>query len=35
VFYVRESMGESGEWKASESDVAALIRTAAQRLPVP
>lgn len=35
VFYVRELMGESGEWKVSESDVAALIRTAAQRLPVP
>jgi hypothetical protein len=35
VFYVRELMGESGEWKASDSDVAGLIRTAAQRLPVP
>lgn len=35
VFYVRELMGESGEWKASDSDVAGLIKTAAQRLPVP
>ena len=35
VFYVRELMGESGEWKASESDVAGLIRAAAQRLPIP
>lgn len=35
VFYLRESIGESGEWKASESDVAGLIRTAALRLPVP
>jgi hypothetical protein len=35
VFYLRDMMGESGEWTASESDVAELIRTAAQRLPVP
>lgn len=35
VFYLRESIGESGDWKASESDVAGLIRDAAQRLPVP
>ena len=35
AFYMRELTGESGEWKASESDVAGLIRTAAQRLPVP
>lgn len=35
VFYLREMVSESGDWKASESDVAELIRTAAQRLPVP
>lgn len=35
VFYLRELVGESGDWKASESDVAGLIRNAAQRLPVP
>ena len=35
VFYVRELMSESGEWKVSEANVAGLIRTAAQRLPVP
>jgi hypothetical protein len=35
VFYLRELVSESGNWKASESDVVALIRTAAQRLPVP
>jgi hypothetical protein len=35
VFYLRELMSEAGDWKASESDVAVLIRTAAQRLPVP
>ena len=35
VFYLRELTGESGAWTASESDVAARIRAAAQRLPVP
>ena len=35
VFYLRELISEAGNWKASESDVASLIRDAAQRLPVP
>ena len=35
VFYLRELISESGDWKASESDVASLIRDAAARLPVP
>lgn len=35
VFYLRELMSESGDWKASESDVGMLIRAAAARLPVP
>ncbi len=35
VFYLRETISESGSWSASESDVTALIRDAAQRLPVP
>ena len=35
VFYLREVVSEAGNFKASESDVAALIRNAAQRLPVP
>ena len=35
VFYLREVVSESGDWKASESDVSSLIRAAAQRLPVP
>lgn len=35
VFYLRELVSESGNWKASESDVVSLIRDAAQRLPVP
>ena len=35
VFYLRELTAESGDWKASESDVASHIRSAAQRLPVP
>jgi hypothetical protein len=35
VFYLRETISESGSWTASESDVTALIRDAAQRLPVP
>jgi hypothetical protein len=35
VFYLRELVSESGSFKASESDVAPLIRAAALRLPVP
>ncbi len=35
VFYLRELVSESGDWKVSESDVAELIREAAHRLPVP
>jgi hypothetical protein len=35
VFYLRDLVSESGNFTASESDVVALIRTAAQRLPVP
>jgi hypothetical protein len=35
VFYLRELVSELGNWKASESDVVGLIRTAAARLPVP
>ncbi len=35
VFYLRELISESGDWKASESDVGMLIRTAAARMPVP
>lgn len=35
AFYLREVISESGDWKASESDVAPLIREAALRLPVP
>ena len=35
VFYLRELISESGNFKASESDVVSLIRDAALRLPVP
>jgi hypothetical protein len=35
VFYVREIKSETGDWKAVDSEVAALIKTAAARLPVP
>jgi hypothetical protein len=35
VFYLRELVSEAGDWKASESDVGELIRTVAQRMPVP
>jgi hypothetical protein len=35
VFFLKEVAGEVGEWKAEDGTVAALIRTAAQRLPVP
>ena len=35
VFYVREVKSETGDWKAVDTDVAQLIKVAAQRLPVP
>ena len=35
VFFMKEVAGEVGEWKAEDGNVAALIRSAAQRLPVP
>lgn len=35
VFYVREFKSETGDWKAADADVHALIKTAAARLPVP
>ena len=35
VFYVREVKSETGDWKAVDADVEALIKTAAARLPVP
>ena len=35
VFYVRDVISEGGNARASESDVAALIKSAAQQLPVP
>jgi hypothetical protein len=35
VFYLREVISESGDWKVSESDVTPLIREAAAKLPVP
>ena len=35
VFYVRDVISETGNARASESDVAALIKSAAQQLPVP
>ena len=35
VFYLRELISEAGDWKASESEVAALIKSVAQLLPVP
>ena len=35
VFYVREITGETGDWKAVDADVHALIKTAAARMPVP
>jgi hypothetical protein len=35
VFYVRDVIGERWSGRASESDVAALIKSTAQRLPVP
>jgi hypothetical protein len=35
VFFMKEVAGEVGEWKAEDGNVAVLIRSAAQRLPVP
>lgn len=35
VFFLQAVAGEVGEWKAEDANVAALIRSAAQRLPVP
>jgi hypothetical protein len=35
VFYVRDVISEMGNLRASETDVAALIKAAATRLPVP
>lgn len=35
VFYVKEIKGETGDWKAIDSEVADLIKLAAARLPVP
>jgi len=35
VFFVKEIKSETGDWKAVDADVAALIRAAALRLPVP
>lgn len=35
VFFLKAVAGEVGEWKAEDGNVATLIRSAAQRLPVP
>jgi hypothetical protein len=35
VFYVKEVKSESGDWKAVDAEVSELIKTAAQKLPVP
>lgn len=35
VFFVRELSSDVGPWKAAETDVAMLIKAAAERLPVP
>lgn len=35
VFFVKELIGETGDWKSVDSEVAELIKIAAQRLPVP
>jgi hypothetical protein len=35
VFFVRDVVSETGDWKADDTDVAALIKKAASRLPVP
>jgi hypothetical protein len=35
VFFVKDVVSETGDWKAMDADVAALIKTVALRLPVP
>ena len=35
VFFVKEIKSETGDWKSVDADVAALIKNAATRLPVP
>ena len=35
VFFVKEVISETGDWKAVDADVATLIKTTALRLPVP
>jgi hypothetical protein len=35
VFFVKEVKSETGDWKAADTDVAALIKAAALQLPVP
>ena len=35
VFFVKDVVSETGDWKAVDAEVAALIKTAASRLPVP
>jgi len=35
VFFVKEVISETGDWKAVDAEVAALIKSAANRLPVP
>jgi hypothetical protein len=35
VFFVKEVISETGDWKSVDAEVATLIKTAALRLPVP
>jgi hypothetical protein len=35
VFFLKELKSELGDWTAADADVASLIKTAAERLPVP
>jgi hypothetical protein len=35
VFFLKELTGETGDWKAADGEVAALIKDGARRLPVP
>ena len=35
VFFLKDLKGELGDWSAIDADVAALIKSAAERLPVP
>jgi hypothetical protein len=35
VFFLKDMISESGDWKAVDSEVADLVKIAAQRLPVP